>query len=96
MKLRIVCLLIGAATGFVSGTVGGQAAPDAGWASHCSKNLESRHLSKPAVQTYCSCMAGLGDDDEMMKWDQKQLQKSFPYMHVKCVDKAAKHKDDPA
>lgn len=89
-------LLVIVGTGLVSGPVGVEAAPEAEWTAHCSRNLESRHLSKPAMQTYCSCMAGLGDDSEMMKWDQKQLEKSFPYMHVKCVDQAAKHKDDPA
>lgn len=72
----------------------GEPAGNAEWLSHCGQNLASRHLGTPAVQTYCSCVAGLGDDAEMLTWDQKELEKSFPYAHVRCVDRAAQHRGD--
>lgn len=95
MNMRSACQLLVLGAGLVAVPAFGAETPSSdAWPRHCAQNLAARHLPIAAVRSYCACMAGLGDDAEMLKWDQKVLEKSYPYAHTRCVDRAAAHRDD--
>ena len=74
---RVVAALVLAASAGASA----EPAPEPKWMAHCARNLGAGHLAELAVNTYCGCMAGIGDDAEMLAYSQKKLESSFPWAH---------------
>jgi len=62
--------------------------PSEKWMAHCARNLESAQLPEDVVRKYCECMAGIGEEAEMLTWDQTELERSYPPAHIQCHEKA--------
>jgi hypothetical protein len=62
--------------------------PSARWMAHCAANLKNAKLKASVVRIYCTCMAGLGDEAEMLTWSQTELERSYPPVHRQCRDKS--------
>jgi hypothetical protein len=69
--------------------------PSARWMTHCAANLKDEKLKASVVRIYCGCMAGLGDEAEMLTWSQSDLEHSYPPAHRQCRDKARGRKVRP-
>jgi hypothetical protein len=61
-----------------------QTPPSEEWMAHCAQNLASEQLPEQAVRKYCACMAGIGEEAEMLTWSQTELERSYPPAHVMC------------
>jgi len=61
-----------------------QPPPSEKWMAHCAKNLEGEGLPETVVRKYCACMAGVGEEAEMLAWSQTQLERSYPPAHRQC------------
>lgn len=62
--------------------------PSEAWMAHCARNLAPEQLPETVVRKYCACMAGLGEEDEMLAWSQTELERSYPPAHIQCHDEA--------
>ena len=62
--------------------------PSARWMAHCADNLKRSDVKPAIVRKYCACMAGLGDEAEMLTWSQSDLEHSYPPAHAQCHDQA--------
>jgi hypothetical protein len=69
--------------------------PSTRWMAHCAANLKDAKLKASVVRIYCSCMAGLGDEAEMLTWSQTELERSYPPVHRQCRDKSRGRKVQP-
>jgi hypothetical protein len=69
--------------------------PSARWMAHCAANLKDAKLKASVVRIYCTCMAGLGDEAEMLTWSQTELERSYPPVHRQCRDKSRGRKVQP-
>ncbi|HML92862.1 hypothetical protein [Methyloceanibacter sp.] len=64
--------------------------PSEQWMTHCARNLAPEQLPEAVVRNYCTCMAGLGEEAEMLTWSQTELERSYPPAHVQCHEAARK------
>lgn len=62
--------------------------PSERWMAHCARNLAPEQLPDDVVHKYCACMAGIGEEAEMLTWSQTELERSYPPAHVQCHDAA--------
>lgn len=62
--------------------------PSDTWMAHCAQNLAPEQLPERTVHQYCACMAGIGEEAEMLTWSQTELERSYPPAHVKCHEEA--------
>ncbi len=83
LVLSFAVLLAGSA-------VAGEGTPSAAWMVHCAHNLKMEGLPERVVQKYCACMAGMGEEAEMLTWSQTELERSYPPAHRVCHDEARK------
>jgi len=65
-----------------------QTPPSETWMAHCARNLESAELPEDVVRQYCECMADIGEEAEMLTWDQTELERSYPPAHIQCHETA--------
>ncbi|ODS00348.1 hypothetical protein AUC68_00820 [Methyloceanibacter methanicus] len=64
--------------------------PSEEWMAHCARNLAPEQLPEKVVRAYCQCMAGIGEEADMLAWSQIQLERSYPPAHVQCHEAARK------
>ena len=65
--------------------VAGDRQVESKWVAHCMANLADLvPRQRRAVRDYCRCMAGLGDDAEMLTMTQSDLEHSYPPAHRQC------------
>ena len=64
--------------------------PSERWMTHCAQNLAPEQLPEAVVRKYCTCMAGVGEEAEMLTWSQTELERSYPPAHAQCHDAARK------
>jgi hypothetical protein len=62
--------------------------PDAKWMSYRAANQTGEGLKASSVRLHCRCMAGLGDESEMLTWTQSELEHSYSPAHALCHKKA--------
>lgn len=66
------------------------APPDEKWMAHCVSNLEPEGLPEAVVRKYCSCMAGIGEEADMLARSQTELERAYPPAHLLCHEEARK------
>jgi len=69
--------------------------PSPRWMAHCTANLKSERIRPAVVRRYCACMAGIGEEAEMLAWTQTELERSYPPAHRFCHDKARGRRPRP-
>jgi hypothetical protein len=62
--------------------------PSETWMAHCARNLAPEQLAEQVVRRYCDCMAGVGEEAEMLTWSQTELERAYPPAHVQCHEAA--------
>lgn len=82
-RLPLLCLIL-----FATASAAAAEKPSARWMAHCAANLKAEALKPAVVRTYCACMAGIGEEAEMLTWSQSDLEYSYPPAHAQCHDKA--------
>ena len=86
-KPLVLCLV--ASIGLVAAPAAAQAPPPSKeWMAHCARNLQSEELPETVVRKYCACMAGIGEEAEMLTWSQTELERSYPPAHAMCHENA--------
>lgn len=85
---RIAVLCLAASILYGAAPLHAEEPPSERWMAHCAQNLAPEHLPATVVHSYCACMAGVGEEAEMLTWSQTELERSYPPAHVKCHDAA--------
>lgn len=87
--LWVLCLVPSIAS-IAAPSSGQEPPPSEQWMTHCARNLAPEQLPEAVVREYCTCMAGLGEEAEMLTWSQTELERSYPPAHVQCHEAARK------
>jgi hypothetical protein len=82
-RLPLLALIL-----FATAPVSAAEKPSARWMAHCAANLKAEARQAAVVRAYCACMAGIGEEAEMLTWSQSDLEHSYPPAHAQCHDKA--------